>query len=118
MNGVRIETRAPTPSPPMEHRPGYRESTLSAYFLLWVLAAPFVGFALAGRVLGLGAEGDWEVWKAAVLGALLMAPFAVGAYFGLRSVSKGFRRGWVFFAANLVLAALAVGMPISEALTG
>jgi hypothetical protein len=118
MSDVRVETRAPIPSPPPEHRPGYREGMLSAYFLLWVLAAPFVGFALAGRVLDLGAEGDWEVWKAAVLGTLLMAPFAVGAYFGLRSVLKGFRRAWVYLAANLVLAALAVGMPISESLTG
>lgn len=118
MSDVRVETKAPIRSPPPEHRPGYRENTLSGYCLLWLLAAPFVGFALAGRVLNLGAEGDWEVWKAAVLGALLMAPFAVGAYFGLRSVVKGFRRGWVLFAANLVLAALAVSMPVLESLTG
>ena len=51
-------------------------------------------------------------------GALLMAPFAVGAYLGLRSVLKGFRRGWVGLAANLVLGVLAIGMPIAESLTG
>jgi hypothetical protein len=65
----------------------------------------------------IGAEGDWEPWKAAILGATLMAPFAVGAYFGLRSVIKGFRGGWVGFLANLVLVALAFGMPVMEALS-
>jgi hypothetical protein len=118
MNDVRIEIRPPARSHAGGHRPGYREYRLSAYLLLWVLAAPLVGFALAGRVLNLGAEGEWEVWKAAVLGALMMAPFAVGAYLGLRSFLKGFRRAWVVLAANLVLGALAIGMPISEALTG
>lgn len=77
----------------------------------------FVGFVLAGRIFDLGADGDWEPWKAALLGALLMTPFAVGAYFGLRSVLKGFRGGWVGLAANFALAALAIGMPIAESLT-
>jgi hypothetical protein len=48
----------------------------------------------------------------------MMAPFVVGASFGLRSVLKGFRRAWVPLAANLVLGALAIGMPTWEALTG
>jgi hypothetical protein len=78
--------------------------------------APFVGFALAGRVFMLGDNGDWELWKAAVLGALMMAPFAVGTYFGLRSVLKGFRGGWGGLASNLVLAALAIAMPNQVAL--
>lgn len=77
-----------------------------------------MGFALAGRIFDLGAEADWEPWKAAVLGAVMMAPFAVGAYFGLRAVLKGCRGGWVGLAANVVLSFLAIGMPISEALTG
>jgi hypothetical protein len=64
----------------------------------------------------LGADGDWKLWKAAILGASLTAPFAVGAYFGLRSVLQGFRGGWWGLAANLVLAALAFGMPVGEAL--
>jgi hypothetical protein len=76
-----------------------------------------VGFALAGRVFMLGDNGDWELWKAAAVGALMMAPFAVGTYFGLRSVLKGFRGGWVGLASNLVLGALAIAMPISESLT-
>ena len=61
-----------------------RESKLSRHFLLWLPVAPFVGFTLAETVFDLGAEGDWELRKAALLGALLMAPVAVGAYFGLR----------------------------------
>ena len=47
-----------------------------------------------------------------------MAPFAVGAYLGLRSVLKGFRGSWVGLAATLVLGVLAIGMPIAESLTG
>lgn len=112
--------RAPTSVSPRstEREPGDRESRLSRYFLWWLPVAPLVGFVLAGRVLDLGAEGDWEAWKAALLGTLLMAPFAVGAYLGLRSVLKGCRGGWVGLTANLVLGALAIGMPIAESLTG
>jgi hypothetical protein len=97
--------------------PGTRDSRLSRRCLWWLAAAPVVGFALAGRVFDLGAEGDWELWKAAVLGALLMGPFAAGAGFGLRAIRRGCRGGWVGLAANSILAALAIGMPIAESLT-
>ena len=40
----------------------------SRYFLLWLPVAPFVGFTLAETVFDLGAEGDWDLWKAAILG--------------------------------------------------
>ena len=115
MDELKVRHRGPAPSP--TETPGARESRLSRYCLWWVLGAPLVGFALAGRVFNLGAEGDWEVWKAAVVGALLMAPFAVGTYLGARSVTKGFKGGWVGLIANLILGALAIGMPISESLT-
>jgi hypothetical protein len=118
MAAVRAPSVASPSSSPTEQVPGARESKLSRFFLWWLPVAPFVGFALAGRVFDLGAEGDWEVWKAALLGALLMAPFAAGAFFGLRSVLKGCRGGWVGLAANLVLGALAIGMPIAESLMG
>jgi len=115
MSAVRTRSGAPgMPSPP---RPGARESTLSRYFLSWLLVAPFVGFVLAETIFDLP-QGHWEVWKAAVLGALLMAPFVVGTYYGFRAVLKGYRGGWVGLTANLVLAALAIAMPIVEALTG
>ena len=116
MSHVRVPPRAVSQPKPAEE-PGAREAKLSRRFLWWLLAAPFVGFALAGRVLKL-TEGDWETWKAAVLGLLMMAPFAVGAYVGLRSVLKGCRAGWVGLTANLILAAVAIGMPIAESLTG
>ena len=83
-----------------------------------MLAAPFVGFVLGETIFDLGAQGGWELWKASVLGAVMMAPFAVGAYFGLRSVRRGFRGGWLGLIANLGLAAVAVGMPIVEASAG
>jgi hypothetical protein len=77
-----------------------------------------VGFVLAGdQAFDLGARGDWEVWKAAVIGGVLAIPFAVGAHFGLRAVLKRSASGWIGLVANTVLAVLAIGMPILEALT-
>ena len=118
MSAIRVPSGTASPSSPPGLIPGARDSKLSRYFLLWLPAAPLVGLTLAETVFDLGAEGDWELWKAALLGALLMAPFAVGAYYGLRSVLKRFRGGWVGLAANLVLAVIAIGMPIAESLTG
>ena len=100
MSAIRVPSGTASPSSPTGLIAGARESKLSRYFLLWLPVAPFVGFTLAETVFDLGAEGDWELWKAALLGALLMAPFAVGAYLGLRSVLKGFRGGWVGLAAH------------------
>lgn len=97
---------------------GARDATLSLYFMGWIVVAPLVGFALAGRVFDLGASGDWELWKAAAIGTLLMVPFAIGAFFGIRAVARGCVRGWIGTIGNLVLAALAIGMPISEGLAG
>jgi hypothetical protein len=115
MSAIRIGSAPARASTP---RPGSRESRVSLYFLLWLIAAPFVGFVLSGdQVFDLGARGDWQAWKAAVVGGLLMIPSAVGAYFGLRAILKGFRAGWVGFVANLVLGLVAIGMPILEALT-
>jgi hypothetical protein len=115
MSSVRVPPRTLSP-PQAKQKPGARESRLSRYCLLWLPAAPFAGFALAGRVLILGADGDWELWKTVILGVTLMAPFVAGACFGLRSVLKGFRGGWVGLVVNLVLATLAFGMPLGEAL--
>jgi hypothetical protein len=103
-----------TPSRP---RPGARESRIARYFLLWLLAAPILGFVLAGRVFDLGAQGYWEVWKAALVGGLLAIPFAVGAYFGVRSVLMGFSGGWVGFVGNVALGLVAIVMPIVETFT-
>ena len=63
-------------------------------------------------------RGALGPWKAALLGTLLMTPFAVGAYFGLRSGPKGYQGGWASLVANLVLVALAIGMLIWESLAG
>jgi hypothetical protein len=114
VHDVRVRRR--TASPVAGERPGARESRLSRYLLWWLPAAPLIGFALAERVFNLGSGADWELWKAVVLGALMMTPFVVGAYFGLRSVRKGFQGGWVGLAVNSVLAVLAISMPVLEAL--
>jgi hypothetical protein len=98
--------------------PGERESRLSRLCLLWFFVAPFVGFALAGRVFHLGIDGGgWELWKAALLGGMLTAPYAVGAYLGLRGVLKGSRGGWVGFGGNILLGVVSLVAPITESLT-
>jgi hypothetical protein len=97
-------------------RPGAREARLSLYFLLWLVAAPVVGFLLAGdRMFDLGASGEWDLWKAVIIGGLLGIPFVIGAAFGLRAVLKRFALGWVGLLANTALALMAIGMPIIEA---
>jgi hypothetical protein len=118
VSGARVLAGRPSPPTPDGHKPGSRESRRSRYCLLWVLVAPLIGFVLAESVFNLGPEGEWELWKAAALGALLMTPFALGAYLGARAVRKGCRGGWVGLVANLVLAVLAIGMPVLESLTG
>ena len=116
MNTTHVRSSAWTdPSPP---RPGARESRIARYFLSWLLVAPILGFVLAGRVFDLGAQGDWEVWKAVLVGGLLAIPFAVGAYFGMRSVLKGFSGGWLGLIGNVALGLVAIVMPTVEALTG
>ena len=115
MSAVQVRSGPPRAGAP---RAGGREARISLYFLLWLVAAPFVGFMLAGdHVFDLGARGDWETWKAAVIGGLLAIPFAVGASFGLRAVRKRFMGGWIGFGLNAVLALLAISMPVFEALT-
>ena len=115
MSTVHVRSAAlRTSSPP---QPGARESRIARYLLLWLFAAPFLGFVLAGRVFDLGAQGDWEVWKAAVIGGLLAVPFGVGAYFGVRSVLKRFSGGWVGLVGNVALGLVAIVIPIFEALT-
>ena len=117
MSAVRDRREVQT-RPRLEPDPGSRDARRSLYFLAWIFVAPILGFALAGRVLDLGAQGDWEIWKATVLGLVLTAPFCVGAFFGLRAVRRGDRSGWVGLVINGILALLAVGMPLREALVG
>jgi hypothetical protein len=117
MSCVRLRSNVAGRAPGPTGTPGHRESRRSRYCLLWFFAAPFVGFVLAGRVFGLGVDGeDWELWKAASLGAVLAVPYAIGVVLGLRAVLNGFRGGWVGLIANGVLASLSIVMPISESL--
>jgi len=95
---------------------GDRDARASFVCLLWVLVAPLFGVLLAEGVFQLGETDDWELWKAAVLGLVLMMPFAVGAYLGVRGARRGHRKAWIGAVGNLLLAALAVGMPVAESL--
>jgi hypothetical protein len=68
MSAVRVGSGAPSRAG--TPRPGTHESMASLFFLLWLIATPFVGFVLAGdQAFDLGARGDCKVWKAAVLEA-------------------------------------------------
>ena len=96
-------------------RPEIRESRLSLLFLLRPIAAPFVGFALAGdQAFYLGAHGDWEVSKAAVRGVFATA---VGVYFGPRRLEAVRQQAGRTRRQYGVGRAFATGMPIFEALT-
>jgi hypothetical protein len=67
-------------------------------------------------VFDLGARGDGRSGRPPSSAACLAIPFAIGVYFGLRA-AKRYASGWVGLIANSVLAVLAIGMPIIEALT-
>ena len=88
MSAIRVRSGAASASPPTGPIPGARESRLSRYFLWWLPVAPFVGCP-GGNGLRPRGRGGLKTSEAALLGALLMAPFAVGVYLGLRSRPEG-----------------------------
>ena len=46
---------------------------------------------------------------------ILATPFVVGARYGLRAVRSGVGSGWIGFLLHLILAVIALVMPIVEA---
>jgi hypothetical protein len=79
--------------------------------LWWLPLSPIVGFVLANRLL----SDSWPLWQVVPLALGLATPFAIGAHFGLKAVRLGDRRGWLGLVVHLVLAAIALAMPIAQA---
>lgn len=57
---------------------------------------------------------SWPISQVMPLALILATPFAIGAFFGLKAILLGDRRGWAGFATHLVLMAIALGMPIAQ----
>lgn len=91
---------------------GRRAARVSMGFLWWLPISPIVGFVLANRFL----SESWPLWQVLPLAVILAAPFAVGARFGWKAARLGEARGWVGLALHLVLGAIALVMPIYQAL--
>jgi hypothetical protein len=103
-------------SKPTDAESGDRYARMSVKMLWWLPAVLVVGFILASWLLP--EQGDWPLWRVVPLAVVLMLPFAIGAFFGLRAVRRGCHRGWIGLSIHLVCAVVALVMPISEALTG
>lgn len=92
---------------------GERAVRSSIRFLWWAPLSIVVGFVLANRLL----SESWPLWQVVPLAVVLATPFGVGAYQGLRAVRFGQSRGWIGIILHSALMAIALVMPITEALT-
>lgn len=92
---------------------GERAAQLSIRFLWWLPLSPIVGFIVANRLL----SESWPIWQVLPLAIVLATPFAIGAYFGVKAVRLGVRRGWVPLAIHFILMVIALAMPISQSLS-
>ena len=70
-------------------------------------------FVLASWLL----SETWPLWQVLPLAVALATPFGIGAYHCLRAVRLGQSRGWIGLALHLVFMAIALVLPITEALT-
>jgi hypothetical protein len=73
-----------------------------------------VGFVAASWLLA----DDWPLWQVLTLAMILVAPFAVGTYQGLRAIRFGDRRGWIGAVVHITFLVVALPLPITESLTG
>ena len=86
---------------------------LSGRLLWWIVGAPIVGFIAANRLL----DPSWPLEQVIPLVIALAAPFGWGAWEGLRAVRLGDRRGWWTTIVHFAFMAIALVLPISEALS-
>jgi hypothetical protein len=93
--------------------PDQRNIRKSLRLLWWAPLSLLVGF-VAGSWL---VDESWPLSQVVPLALIMAAPFAVGAYFGLRAVRRSERRGWVGLSLHLILMLVALVMPIVEAMT-
>ena len=92
---------------------GERAARVSIRLLWWVPLSVIVGFVFASWFF----SEPWSLWQVVSLAVILATPFGIGAYYGLRAVRLGESRGWIGLAPNAVFMAIALIMPITEALT-
>jgi hypothetical protein len=102
-----------TTKPPTGPSEGERAARISIRFLWWAPVSVVVGFVAASRLL----SESWPLWQVAPLALILATPFAIGAYHGLRAVRSGEGRGWIGLVLHLTLMAIALVMPITEAMS-
>ena len=92
---------------------GERAARTSIWLLWWAPFSVIVGFVAASWFL----SESWPLWQVVPLALILATPFAIGAYYGLRAVRSGESRGWIGFLLHLILLAIALVVPVTEALT-
>jgi hypothetical protein len=92
---------------------GERAARTSLWLLWWAPGSVIVGFVAASWFL----SESWPLRQVVPLALILATPFAIGAYYGLRAVRWGESRGRIGFLLHLILLAIALVMPITEALT-
>jgi hypothetical protein len=91
---------------------GERAARTSIRFLWWAPLSVIVGFVAGSWLL----DEPWLLWQVVPLAVILATPFGIGAYHGLRAVRSGEGRGWIGLALHLVLMAIALVMPMTQAL--
>jgi hypothetical protein len=92
---------------------GERAARTSIWLLWWAPLSVVLGFIAGSWLL----SEPWPLWQVVPLALILSAPFAIGAYHGLRAVRSGEERGWIGLILHLILMATALVMPIMESLT-
>ncbi|HET8739983.1 MAG TPA: hypothetical protein VFO17_09645 [Acidimicrobiia bacterium] len=96
---------------PVVHE-GERWARISLQLLWWAPLSAVVGFVAASWFL----SESWPLWQVLPLASILAAPFAAGAYYGVRAVRAGVRQGWFGLIPHLLLVVTALVMPLMEAL--
>jgi hypothetical protein len=86
----------------------------SLRLLWWIPLSPLVGFVAASWLLA----DDWPLWQVLPLGLILAAPFALGAFLGVRAIRLGDKRGWIGALLHVTFLVVALVLPITESMTG
>jgi hypothetical protein len=85
----------------------------SLQLLWWIPLSPIVGFVLGSLIL----SESWPLWQVIPLTLVLAAPFVVGAVYGYAAIRRHDTMGWVGLILHLVMAIVAIVVPISESIS-
>jgi hypothetical protein len=92
---------------------GSQAAQTSLRLLWWIPLSPLIGFVAASWLLA----DDWPLWQVLPLGLILAAPFALGAFLGLRAIRLGDKRGWIGAVLHITFLVVALVLPITESMT-